>query len=274
MGSAEDARDAIQDVMSNFISSRREGVENIKGYLIKGVVNQSINIKTRRKEKPVGDIWLPEPFATEEADTNMNLRDIASYSLLVLLEQLNPKERAVFILKESFDYSHQEIADVLSSTEEHSRKLLSRAKRKLHALNKSIKISSDQVPVSFLEKYINAIRERDTKTLETILTQDISFYADGGDKLQVVKKTCKGAREVADLLVFVHHKFHTDLSVAYTQINHQPAMLFYNKDQLIVCQVLGISPEQNRIYQINTIIDPEKLKYLIPMHAIVLKKDE
>ena len=78
-----------------------------------------------------GDEWLPEPIATEEADKAVRLNDIAAYSLLILLEKLNPKERAVFILKEGFDYAHEEIADVLSTTVESSRQLLSRAKRKL-----------------------------------------------------------------------------------------------------------------------------------------------
>lgn len=271
LGSSEDARDAVQEVFSNFITQQRgEGIENIKGYLIKSVVNHSINIKTRKKKIDIDRVWLPEPFATEEADTNVNMRDIASYSLLVLLEQLNPKERAVFILKESFDYSHHEIAEVLSSTEDHSRKLLSRAKQKLQELKGKAAASSHQVSRDFLEKYIDAIRQRDMKTLESILTDDISFYADGGDKLQVVKKRCDGALEVADLLVFVHHKFHTTLSIALSEINHQPALLYYNGPKLIVCQVLGVSTDPLKIHQINNIIDPDKLQYLTHLPSVIL----
>ena len=270
LGSAEDARDAIQEVMSNVASSQRKDIENEKAYLIKAVINQSINLKTRRKEVSGGNVWLPEPFATEEADTSINLRDIASYSLMVLLEQLNPRERAVFILKESFDYSHQEIAEVLSNTEEHSRKLLSRAKQKLHELKQKKAITSQQVSPGFIEKYINAIRERDTKGLEAILTEDIIFYADGGNKLQVVKKTCNGARDVADLLMFIHQKFHTLHNAVYAVINHQPAILYYEGDKLIACQVLAISPTQDKIHQISTIVDPEKLKDLKVIPSVIL----
>lgn len=262
LGSAEDARDAVQDVLSNYIAEPREGITNEKGYLIKSVINHAINIKNRRKKIDVGDVWLPEPFATEEADTNMNLRDIASYSMLVLLEELSPKERAVFLLKESFDYSHQEIAEVLSSTEEHSRKLLSRAKAKLEELNLQRKASAaDQVQLSFLEKYINAIRNRDTQTLETILAEDISFYADGG-KLRVVRKSCLGVHEVSELLMLIYQRFHHSNSIVATQINHQPALLYYFGDKLITCQVFSIAPGDNKIYQINTVVDPEKLKHL------------
>ena len=112
LGSADDAIDVIQDVMLKHVSHRKEDLENEKGYLIKSVVNQSINLK-KRNRRAVGErVWLPEPV--EMADSNIKKEEILSYSMLVLLEKLNPKERAVFILKEAFDYSHQEIADALS----------------------------------------------------------------------------------------------------------------------------------------------------------------
>src|SRR5579859_4509559 len=131
LGSAEDARDAIQDVLTKYYAEPREGVTNEKAYLVKSVINQAINKKQRRRLIPQPEEWLPEPVATESADANVYLKDILSYSLLVLLEKLNAKERAVFILKESFDYDHEEMAEILGITEEHSRKLLSRAKSKL-----------------------------------------------------------------------------------------------------------------------------------------------
>ena len=263
LGSSDDAKDAVQDVLSNFISSSREGIENEKGYLIKSVINQSINIKNKRKKLRYGEVWLPEPVATEEADTNINLREIVSYSLLVLLEQLNPKERAVFILKEGFGYSHEEIAEVLSSTVEQSRKLLSRGKAKLNQSHQPAQPLASDVPTAeFLEKYIHAIRNRDTNTLENLLSQDITYYADGGDTIKVIKKICTGVHEVADLLIFVHHKFLESLSIVPANINHQPALLFYDGDHLKTCQVLEISPE-GKILQVNSVVDPEKLKSIV-----------
>lgn len=259
LGSAEDAKDAVQDVLYNYFSSQKEGIENEKNYLIKSVINQSINIKNKRKKIVHEEVWLPEPVATEEADTNINLRDIVSYSLLILLEQLNPRERAVFILKEAFAYSHEEIAEVLSSTVENSRKLLSRAKAKLNQSQQLAKSSAEAGSLEFLEKYITAIRSRDTQTLESIMSDDIAYFADSGGKLKVVKKICTGLHEVADLLIFVYHKYQANASLVPTVINHQPALLFYNKDKLVGCQVFGITPDQNKINQINVVLDPDKL---------------
>lgn len=261
LGSAEDARDAIQDVLYNYLSTKKEGIENEKNYLIRSVINQSINIRNKRKKLTYGDMWLPEPVATERADSNIDLNEIVSYSMLVLLEQLNSKERAVFILKESFSYSHEEIASILSTTVENSRKLLSRAKLKLTESKQPVKLLNPKTAhAGFLQKYLRAYRSRDMKELESLLSEDIAFFADGG-KMSVVKKVCTGQREVRDLLGYVSQQFDASLTYVPAIINHQPALLHYNGTQLVVCQVFGIF-ENGKIFQINNVIDPEKLKTL------------
>ena len=258
LGSSEDAKDAVQDVISAFIANSRTGIEDEKNYLIKSTVNHAINIKNRRQKiKYSNNTWLPEPYATEEADTGINLKDIVSYSMLVLLEQLNPKERAVFILKEGFGYSHEEIADVLSTNVENARKLLSRARTKIGERK-----PSEAAPVSsaFLEKYITAIRERNTKMLETILADDISYAADGGGRMKIMKASEQGLIAVGNLLMTIFHTYQTTQSIRETKINHQPAVLFYEGTMLKACQVFTIS--EGKIQEINTIVDPEKLKNL------------
>ena len=71
LGSTDDAMDAIQDVITKYISNSQEGIENEIGYLIKGVINQSINIKKRNQKVNGNTTWLPEPIATEKADINV-----------------------------------------------------------------------------------------------------------------------------------------------------------------------------------------------------------
>jgi RNA polymerase sigma-70 factor (ECF subfamily) len=258
LGSVEDAKDAIQEVLSRFVTVSKEGIGNEKNYLIRSVINQCINMKNRGKKiTREGDVWLPEPFSTDEADVNINLREIVSYSLLILLEQLNPRERAVFILKEGFGYSHEEIAEVLSGTVEQSRKLLSRAKARLHPGREPAPVQRSQEGA--LDKYINAIRGRDIKELESLLTEDIAFFADGGDQVKLVKSICIGMEEVAKLVMSNYHQFQTAHSVTAASINHQPALLYHAGNEIKACQVFGISPE-GRIFQISTILDPEKLK--------------
>jgi RNA polymerase sigma factor (sigma-70 family) len=259
LGSAEDARDAVQDVLYKYLSRPLKEVDNERAYLIKAVINQSINIKNKKKKIRYGDEWLPEPIATEETDKAIQLNEIASYSLLILLEKLNPKERAVFILKEGFHYAHEEIAEVLSATAENSRQLLSRARRKLDD-NKQI-TRLEKPHLLLLQQFLQAVRDKDIHTLEHLLTEDIQYSADGGGVIKVVAKYCSGIKEVIDLVLLVYTRFLAAASFVPTIINHQPAFLYYRKGQLFLCQIFGFSPD-GKITQINNVLDPQKLKGL------------
>lgn len=260
LGSSEDAKDAVQDVLYKYLASPKEGIENEKNYLIRSVINRSINIKESKKKIVPDDVWLPEPIATEKADTDINLSDIVTYSLMVLMEQLNPKERAVFILKEGFGYSHEEIAGLLSGTVENSRKLLSRAKTKLDSPRPVRPQHPTPFPKDLLEKFAGAIHGGDVHTLEALLTDDIRYTADGGDKIKVLSKLTIGQKDVASLLMLVHQRFHQKASHVFAMVNHQPAFLYYMGDKLFQCQVFSITPDGSKISQIDNVIDPEKLK--------------
>jgi RNA polymerase sigma-70 factor (ECF subfamily) len=260
LGSVEDAKDTIQDVLSNYFSAQKEGIENEKAYLVRSVINQSINAKNKRKTVNYEEVWLPEPVSTEEADKALHLRDIGSYTMLILMEALNPKERAVFILKEGFGYSHEEIAEVLSGTVEQSRKLLSRAKGKLDQRKQGAPLSNKTVSAAILDQYLHALRKGDIQRLENLLSQDIVFYADGGGKVNVAKKFCTGLHDVSQLLVYVFDKYQTAFTFEFTMINHEPALLFFLDTKLYGCQVFSISPDDNKILRISTVLDPDKLK--------------
>jgi RNA polymerase sigma factor (sigma-70 family) len=262
LGSVEDARDAVQDVLYKRLSGGQKEVDNEKAYLIKAVINQSINIKEKNKKIRYGDEWLPEPIATEETDKGIRLNDIAAYSLLILLEKLNPKERAVFILKEGFGYSHEEIAEVLSATVENSRKLLSRARSKLDADKQIGPLEKPQELL--LQQFLQAVRDKDIHTLEHLLTEDIRLSADGGGVIKVVATHCSGIKEVIDLVLLTYPRFLATAKFVPTIVNHQPAFLWYRDEKIFLCQIFGFSSD-GKIAQINNVLDPQKLKGLDPL---------
>lgn len=259
LGSAEDARDAIQDVVVKYVAAPKEGIENETNYLIKSVINQSINIKKRNKKKAGDTLWLPEPIATEKADENINRNEIISYSMLVLLEYLTPRERAVFILKEAFDYSHEEIAHTLSLSVENSRKLLSRAKNELKHTNESFKTSFSSGTSAFLQEYIHLVKNGDTKALAEMLSKEIALKADGGRKINIISALTVGIQPVTELMLYVYKTYQQSLAIRLCTINHQPALLFYEGNTLINCQIFEFE-NRDKIKQIYSIVDPDKLK--------------
>lgn len=264
LGSAEDAKDAVQDVLLKHLSSSSEHISDKENYLIKSVINLAINMKSRQKKTlRSGELWLPEPVATDDAaDKNIYLKEVLSYSLLVLMEHLNAKERAVFILKESFDYSHQEIADILTITEEHSRKLFSRAKASIFKPGRKRTDRQNAHERKVVERFMAAIRQRDTKQLEDAMVEDIRFYADGGGKVPLLATTSIGGANVAALMIKIYHLFLTSAEIEYALINHQPALLCYKDGQLKSCQVFDLQSKTNKVLRINAVLDPDKLKSL------------
>ena len=161
IGTYEDAKDIVQDAYLKFMSIDEEKIENKKAYLVRTVINLAINFKNRQK-KIVAQYpgpWLPEPIATEDADLPINRKEVLTYSLMVLLEKLNARQRAVFILREAFDYDHEEIAETLSISVENSRKLLSRAKDQLQS---RAPLKEQNIPSTYLENFLTVLQSGDT----------------------------------------------------------------------------------------------------------------
>lgn len=261
LGSCEDAKDVVQDTILKYLSIKKSNhIENKTGYLIKSVINNAINTKKKNNRTVTDPLWLPEPVATENADKNLVAQEILSYSLLVLLEKLPPKERAVFILKEAFDYAHKEIALILDLNIENSRKLLSRAKTKLSNFKTIPKKESLKNNSTYMNNYIHIIKNGDTNALKNILSDEISLSADGGKNIKVVRELTIGKSPTSNLLLYVFKTYQKTSKIKIKEINHQPALLFYDKEKLINCQVFDI--QNNKITNIYAIVDPNKLNLI------------
>ena len=135
LGSAEEAEDVVQDTFLRW--HQASTVESPWAWLAKVATNLCVNRLTSaraRRESYVGS-WLPEPVLTAGGALgpldSAEQREFVSLAFLVLLERLNPVERAVFVLREAFDYSHREVAEVIDSSEANSRQLYTRARRRL-----------------------------------------------------------------------------------------------------------------------------------------------
>jgi RNA polymerase sigma-70 factor (ECF subfamily) len=259
LGSYEEAKDIVQDAYLKTIDTAFDTIENKKAYLIRTVINLSINQK-KRQHKLVSQYpgeWLPEPVATEKADTAIIRKEILSYSLMVLLERLDTKQRAVFILKEAFDYDHKEIASVLDITEENSRKIFSRAKQQLKEPDT---FDSTAIPNNYLDKYIDAISNADTKQLEHLLKNDVVVISDGGGKASAAGHPVYGQSKVKKYLIGIYQKFYRvqGTRVEKIRVNHRPALLYYKDDKLSNCQVFDF--ENEKISHIYIISNPDKLQ--------------
>jgi len=257
LGNIDDSQDVIQDVLIKFNEKDVSSISNQNAYLIKAVINQSINLKKKNDRERQQKITLPEPIVTNQGENKIELDEILNYSMLVLLDTLNTKERAVFLLKEAFDYEHDEIAEILDISVENSRQLLTRAKKKLKLRKPDIATSSAKNR-KYLEKYVETIRKGDVKTLEQILSDEVQVLADAGNKLQVIAELTSGIDDTIKLMTHIFEYYQKDLVIKIEEINHQSALLFYKGTTLINCQIFELNSD-GKITSIFSVVDPDKL---------------
>ncbi|WP_423147168.1 sigma-70 family RNA polymerase sigma factor [Rubrolithibacter danxiaensis] len=259
LGSVDDAKDIVQDAFLKIMFMDNAKIRDTRSYLIRTVINLSINKKNKNKKLQAGypGEWLPEPVATETADALIKGKEVLEYSLMVLLEKLNARQRAVFILKEAFDYEHTEIAEVLEIKPDYSRQLLKRAKKNIEGDGAVTKGNSS---ADYLNTYLEVIRRGDTARLEELLKEEIIVYSDGGGKVSAGLKPVYGKKHASAYLLGIYQKFYRNRHIVQGIINHQPALLYYEDNVLTNCQIFSL--ESEHIKQIYFIRNPEKLKVI------------
>lgn len=258
LGSREEARDIVQDVFVRILDKPIEHIENQKSYLLRAVINRAINAKARQElfRKEYRGSWLPEPVVTASADHRLLQKDILSYSMMVLLEKLNASERAVFILKEAFAYTHNEIAEVLEISPEGSRQLLRRAKVSLK--NPAVKKNGKTHTAFRPDQFLSLIQNRDIEKLEALLSEDIVITSDGGGKVLANRIPVRGKTRAIKYLLGVHEKYQKHNLFLPAVVNHQPAFMHFQGTALVSCQVFHF--DGACIEAIYFIRNPDKLR--------------
>src|ERR687897_3313994 len=132
LGSVAEAEDVVQEALVRYHEGGVEA-ESPKAYLAtvttRLAIDQLRSARARRERYP-GE-WLPEPLVEDEAMRHAETADSLSLTFLHLLEKLSPVERAVFLLREVFDYPYDEIAEIVDKTEVNCRQILARARSRV-----------------------------------------------------------------------------------------------------------------------------------------------
>ncbi|MFJ3655142.1 RNA polymerase sigma-70 factor [Streptomyces nigra] len=205
LGSASEAEDAVQETFLRWQAADVARVEVPEAWLTKVLTNLCLNQLTSaraRRETYVGQ-WLPEPLLAGDpmlgpADT-AEQRESVSYAVLVVLERLSPSERAVYVLREAFDYTHREIAEILDISEASSQQILHRARK--HVAQGRARAEVDEAAARrIIDEFLAAATSGRTEPLVRLLTEDAVVVGDGGGKVPARAKAVEGALAVAKFL--------------------------------------------------------------------------
>ncbi|WP_319944108.1 RNA polymerase sigma-70 factor [Nocardia aurantia] len=208
LGTVTDAEDILQDTWLKWHEVDHDSVQHPKSYLVRTVTNLSLNRLTSARavrENYVGP-WLPEPLLTvPNAAEESEMADTVSTAMLVLLETLTPVERAVFVLREVFGFSHNEIAGFLDRPEATIRQISHRARS--HVQSRRPRFDSDSAErEEITRKFLAAAHGGDVNALMELLAPDVTLWNDGGGKVTAARRPLFGPDHVARWLLGVMAK--------------------------------------------------------------------
>jgi RNA polymerase sigma-70 factor (ECF subfamily) len=265
LGSVADAEDAVQDAWIKWSSADRSQVADPKAYLTRIVSNLALERlrSTRHKRETYVGPWLPEPILTsgDTADAVTDA-DSVSMAMLVVLETLSPLERAVFVLKEVFGFSHAEIAEAVERSEAAVRQAAHRAREHVRARRPRFAADrSRQREVT--ERFFAAATGGDINALMELLSPDVTLWTDGGGKVRQALKPVVGAQTVASWFAAIGTVTYqgvqpADMRAELVEINGGPGMVFSAPDRVIATVTLDFDAD-GRITAIHNVANPDKL---------------
>ncbi|SHN47291.1 RNA polymerase sigma-70 factor [Cryptosporangium aurantiacum] len=227
LGSAADAEDVLQETWLRWTTVDLDTVRDHRAYLVRITSRQALNrIRTlgRRKETYVG-AWLPEPLLTSpDLAEDVELAESVSMAMLLVMETLTPTERAVFVLREVFDFGYGEIAESVDKSPAAVRQIAHRARAHVAARRPRVPASPQQTRDA-LDALRHTLETGDVQSLLDLLAPDVVVIGDGGGVKQTVLRPVVGADKVVRLFTGGFAKLDTAPTAEPVQVNGGPALL-------------------------------------------------
>ncbi len=272
LGSAMDAEDMVQETYLRYQCTPPETITSLKAFLttiISRLCVDQLHLAHRQREQYLGP-WLPEPIITAEIlevispEEHVDREESISIAFLLLLEQLQPVERAVFLLREVFDYDYAEIATFLGKSQVTCRQWFSRAKK--HLADHRPRFSTPpETQRQMLTSFQRALQAGEMTALVNLLAEDVTFWADGGGKVKGVATRQISGREVVarfilDNTPIFRNTLPADTRVELAEVNGQLALITRSGDRAFA--VLTIDVEAQHIRAIRFVANPDKLAHV------------
>jgi RNA polymerase sigma-70 factor (ECF subfamily) len=267
VGAVGEAEDIVQEAFLRFHRAVAEGtlIESPKAWLSTVTTRLAINHAKSarvRREAYVGT-WLPEPLltdATPDAAGHVETAEALSMAFLVLLERLSPVERAVFLLRDVFDFGFDEIADIVGKSEDNCRQIAVRARRRVQDGKPRFEASRkrrDELAGRFFE----ALGAGNTDGLVDLLAADVVVYTDGGGKGPALRRPLYGREHVIRLFGNYRPEALGAVALRTAEVNGQPGAVFFDAESRAVL-VIALDIAGGQVIAVRTITNPDKLRHL------------
>lgn len=271
LGSVSEAEDVVQEGFLRLHRMRESGerIESPRAYLSTVVARLSIDrlrSAQARRETYVGE-WLPEPLLASTDDDparKAEMADSLSLAFLVLLESLSPEQRAALLLHEVFEEPYERVAQIIATSEENARQLVSRARRHVEERRPRFEVSREQLE-QLATRFFAAAEGGDLEALEELLAHDVVLHGDGGGKAPAIAHTIHGRARVARTLIAgLRTAIRAGVTLRREEVNGQPGALFFDPEGR-VAGVMILDVADGQIQGVSSIDNPDKLRHLGPV---------
>jgi RNA polymerase sigma-70 factor (ECF subfamily) len=270
-GSVADAEDIVSESYLRLRRAQLGGtrIDSLKTYASSVVTRLSIDHlrSARMRREAYFGPWLPEPLVetgSRPEFERVELADTLSMAFLVLLETLSPTERAVFLLREVFEFGYPEIAGIVDKSETYCRQLMRRARQHVEARKPRFD-ARDHQHGELATRFFGALEDGDLDPLITMLAADVVAYGDGGGNGPSLPRPVNGRDKVLRLLAAISKAARDfDLHFEQVRINGQPGALFVDADRRLL-NVVVLDILDGTIQAVRSVVNPDKLHHLGPL---------
>jgi RNA polymerase sigma-70 factor, ECF subfamily len=265
LGSVGEAEDVVQEAFLRFHRATKDGATIVSPKAFLTTVTTRLAIDTARsarvrRETYIGP-WLPEPLViSQDADPadRAEMNDSLSLAFLALLQRLSPVERAVFLLREVFDYGYDEIAGIVRKSEDNCRQIFARARKRIGEGKPRFDVSLRKRQ-ELADRFFAAAEQGKLDSLVELLAADAVFYGDGGGKAHAYPRPIVGRERVGKALQSLFKAARLfNASVRFALVNGQPGALSFDADGRLV-SVLALDIADGAIQAVRSIVNPDKL---------------
>jgi RNA polymerase sigma-70 factor (ECF subfamily) len=239
-GCAADADDIVQETFARAVERCTPSDEQAwRPWLMRVATNLSLDLLRQRRRRSYQGSWLPSPIETPDeevafdttapsTETYYEWRESLSFAFLMALDALTPRQRAVLLLREVFDYSARATGELLNLSEENVRITHLRARRAMcdYDRNRCQPTSALQEQTrQVLGQFIRCLVTQDVAGAAALLTASARAVTDGGSEYTALHRPLVGRKAVLTLHMRVAQRRGTGARVEFRLLNGLPAVV-------------------------------------------------
>ena len=269
LGRVAEADDMVQETWLRWQRQDSADVASPRAWLVATITRLCIDQlrSARRQREEYYGVWLPEPLVEGVAPSpgdSAALADSLTMAFMLMLETLSPVERAVFLLREVFDYDYADIARIVDKSEANCRQIVRRAKAQLPSAGAGSATAPASPPTEqarrVVQQFLHAAATGELGDLVALLTADATLYTDGGGRVASAGRPIVTADHVGRFFIGIRRLATAPLAFRLVAINGRPGALMTANGRLD--RAVTFEFEGDRIRAIYIVRNPDKLAHL------------